>query len=148
MVRTDERAQFVAAFPPPWPDAFITRSTAAWAIVLLGALSHPGAMLVGYSGSGLPGGAPRFPTTADCVAPPTPGENVRVVVGYADSYPEANALRARATAAGLKGTELAQDGCGRLRVFVDDVAAAAASRLIAAADVAQLDPSLESDPDS
>ncbi len=70
------------------------------------------------------------------------------MVGYADSYPEAVALRARAAAAGLTDTELAQDGCGRLRVFVDDLAPGDASRLVAEASVARLDPSLESDPDS
>ena len=133
---------------PPWPDAFITRSTAAWAIVFVGLLSHPGAMRVGYSGSGLPGGAPRFPTVDDCVSPPTPDGRVRVVIGYADSYPEANLLRARAVAAGVRGTELGQDGCGRVRVYVDDVSNVAASqRMIEMTRAAGLGSSLELDTD-
>ena len=61
----------------------------------LGVLSHPGAMLLGYSGSGLPGGLPHFPSAADCVSAPVDGEPVRMVVGYADTYQEANGSRAR-----------------------------------------------------
>jgi hypothetical protein len=129
-------------------DAFISRSTAAWAIVLVGVLSHPVSMLVGYSGSGLPGGLPRLPGTADCISAPAPGEPVRIVVGYADSYPEANAMRERALRAGLSGTEVAHDGCGRLRVFVDDLPTVGSSQaLMAEAQAASLEPSLELDPD-
>lgn len=132
----------------PGLHALLWRSRAAWVIVLVGVLSHPGSMLVGYSGSGLPGGLPSFPGPASCVSASAPGENVRVVVGYADSYPEANALRGRAVAAGLARTEVAQDGCGRLRVFVDDVPSVAASeRLISAARSASLEPTLEPDTD-
>jgi hypothetical protein len=106
-------------------------------------------MLVGYSGSGLPGGGPRWPGVADCVTAPAPGRSVRVVVGYAESYPEANAMRERAVSAGLAGTQVARDGCGRLRVFVDDVASVAASQaLVADARAARLDATVELDPDS
>lgn len=130
------------------PHALLWRSSAAWVIVLVGVLSHPGSMLVGYSGSGLPGGLPSFPGPASCASGPAAGENVRVVVGYADSYPEANALRGRAVAAGLAQTEVAQDGCGRLRVFVDDIPSVAASeRLISDARSASLEPTLEPDTD-
>ena len=44
----------------PGVDALFGRSRVAWVIVLVGVLSHPGAMLLGYSGSGLPGGGPSF----------------------------------------------------------------------------------------
>jgi hypothetical protein len=132
----------------PGTRLFLQPSTLAWAIVLVGVLSHPVSMLVGYSGSGLPGGAPSFPSAADCVSAPAADRNVRVVVGYADAYPEAMGLRRRAEEAGLSGTEIAQDGCGRLRVFVDDVPVGEASvALLASARAAQLEPTVESDPD-
>lgn len=128
------------------PDAFVSRSLAAWAMVLVVALAYPAAMVVGYSGQTLPGGLPRFPGTSDCVAAPIPGQRVRFVVGYADSYPEAHALRERAVAAGLRAPEVSQDGCGRLRVFVDDLpTVAAGNALIAPARSVGLEPTLESD---
>ena len=71
----------------------------------------------------------------------------RVVVGYADSYAEATALQRQARAAGLGATQVAQDGCGRLRVSVDEVAsAAAAATLIAATRDSRLDLTVEADP--
>jgi hypothetical protein len=131
----------------PGPDALIRRSAAAWLIVLVGALSHPGSMLVGYSGSGLPGGWPSFPGTAGCVAEPAGGANVRVVVGYADSYPEAIAMQQQARDAGLPATKAGQDGCGRLRVYVDDVTPTTAQALVAAAHSGGLNPTVELDLD-
>lgn len=128
----------------PGPDAFVCRSLAAWAIVLVATLAYPASMLVGYSGQTLPGGLPRFPSTSDCVSASVPGEKVRLVVGYADSYPEAIVLRERAAAAGLRGTQVSQDGCGRLRVFVDDLPTiAAATALMENARSAHLEPTFE-----
>jgi hypothetical protein len=122
--------------------------TAAWAVVLVGVLSHPGSALVGYSGSGLPGGGLSFPGTAGCDAAPVAGANVRLVVGYADSYPEATAMRERARGAGLRDVEASQDGCGRLRVYVDDLPTiAAAEALQIEAQAAGLRPTVELDPD-
>lgn len=101
----------------PGPDALVWRSLAAWAIVVVGVLSHPGSMLLGYSRSGLPGGAPVFPTHADCVAH-TPADAAGRLVGYADSYPEAFQLRRRALDDGLANVRVRRDDCGRVRVFV------------------------------
>jgi hypothetical protein len=121
---------------------------AAWAIVLVGVVSHPGSALVGYSGSGLPGGWLSFPGMAGCDAAPVAGANVRLVVGYADSYPEATAMRERAREAGLNDVEASQDGCGRLRVYVDDLPTiAAAEALQVEAQAAGLRPTVELDPD-
>ena len=132
----------------PGPDVLFRSSWAAWAVVLVGVLSHPGSALVGYSGSGLPGGWPSFPGTAGCDVPPVDGANVRLVVGYADSYPEAVALRDRARGVGLTGVEASQDGCGHLRVYVDDLPTmAAAEGLLVEAQAAGLSPTLELDPD-
>jgi hypothetical protein len=119
----------------------------AWAIVLVGLLSHPGSALLGYSGSGLPGGWLTFPGTAGCDADPVAGANARLVVGYADSYPEATTMRDRARSAGLGDVEASQDGCGRLRVYVDDLPTAAAEGMLAEAQAAGLSPTVELDPD-
>jgi hypothetical protein len=128
---------------PPAFEALVSRSRWAWAVVLLGLLSHPAAMLVGYSGSGLPGGAPRWPGPSDCVSAAAPGLQARVVVGYAGSYPEADLVRRRALAAGLSGVRVAQDGCGRARVFVDVESPEESGALIAAARAANMTPTLE-----
>jgi hypothetical protein len=129
----------------PGRFAHLWHSRVAWVIVLAGVLSHPVSMLVGYSGSGLPDEFPSFSRVAGCEPAPMLGEQVRVVVGYADSYPEANAMRNRA---GLRQTEVAQDGCGRLRVFVDDVPTSAASESVSAdARAAGFEPTIERDPD-
>lgn len=119
------------------------RSRAAWAVVLVGLLSHPVSMLVGYSGSGLPGGSPRWPGHADCVSAPAPGQKARVVVGYADSYREANVMRRQALAAGLADVQVAQDGCGRARVFVEAGSPTESQALVAVARAANLDATLE-----
>jgi hypothetical protein len=70
------------------------------------------------------------------------------VLGYAGSYQDALALRRSASAAGVGEPAVAQDGCGRLRVFLGGVAPADSDRLVAAARAAGLDPSLEHDPGS
>ena len=130
------------------PDALFQPSKLAWVIVLFGLLSHPGSMLVGYSGSGLPGGLPIFPGTAGCAAPPVANASVRVVLGYADSHLQASALRKRARAAGLTDVAVGQDGCGRLRVYVDDVPTMkAAQALLADARASRLGATVERDSD-
>jgi len=141
--RGEPEAAVAAA--PPGRDALLWRSRAAWAIVGLAALSHPGAMLVGYSGSGLPGGAPHFPSASDCLSPPAPEGGSRLVVGYAESYPEAFAMHERARRAGLM-PQMARDGCGRLRVYVDDLAPREAASALEDAQAADLEPTLELDP--
>jgi hypothetical protein len=131
----------------PVRDAFLWKSPWLWTIVAVGALSHPGAMLAGYSGSGLPGGAPLFLASSDCALEPVPGGRVRVVVGYTESLPEALALRAQAADAGLEQAEIAKDGCGRVRVYADGLLPAAAAQAVAdLAATGTLRPTLEHDP--
>jgi hypothetical protein len=131
----------------PGPDGILWRTLGAWAIVLVGVASHPASMVLGYSGSGLPGGAPSLPGPGDCVLAPRPQRMVRLVVGHAGSYPDAMELSRRARRAGLRSVEMGQDGCGRVRVFVDDIGTvAAASRLAATARAAGLESTLELDP--
>jgi hypothetical protein len=102
----------------PGPDGILWRSLGAWAIVLVGVLSHPVSMLAGYSGSGLPGGRPAFAGPGACVIAAPPGPPAPRVVGYASSYAAAGELRRRAVAAGARDVRLEQDGCGRVRVFL------------------------------
>ena len=133
---------------PSAPDALFRPSRLAWVVVLVGLLSHPAAMLVGYAGSGLPGGRPSLSATARCTPAPVAGRSVRVVLGYVDSYPKAITLRERARRAGLVEVENSQDDCGRLRVFVDDVPSIdVAQSLLVDARAAGLSPAVELDPD-
>jgi len=101
-----------------------------------------------YSAFTLADGAPRFPRADDCVKVPVEGERVRVVFGYRATYAEAIALRDRALEVGFQGTDAAQDGCGRVRVYVDDVpSVAVGAEIVQEARTVDLEPTLELDPD-
>jgi hypothetical protein len=90
------------------------RRIAPWAIAALAALAYPLAVLA-------LGNGPEFPTRTDCVRPPTGEGELQVVFGYRDSESEARKLRDEVLAVGFLGTEVERDGCGRVRVAVDDV---------------------------
>lgn len=66
-------------------------------------------------------GGPKFPTRTDCVTPATADGDIVAVFGYFDSEREAAGLRDRALDVGFTGTELARDGCGRVRVAVGGI---------------------------
>ena len=66
-------------------------------------------------------GGPRFPTRDDCVRPATADGEIDAVFGYFDDELEAAAVRDRALGAGFTGTELAWNGCGRVRVAVGGI---------------------------
>jgi hypothetical protein len=73
---------------------------------------------------------------------------VRVVLGYTETYAEATAILGRARDLGFASTEVAQDGCGRLRVFIDDVASEAIGRRVASRVLAEgFRPTVENDSD-
>jgi hypothetical protein len=128
---------------------FRGRGLLPWAIVVAAALAYPGSMVVGYSGLRLPGGPPPFPSADDCVQSPAEGSRVRVVFGYESSYPSALALRARAVNAGFQAVDVAQDGCGRLRVYLDDLPSVAVGRAhVSDAEAAGLDATVEADTDA
>lgn len=95
------------------------RSALAWLLVAAALVGYPASALTGYAGFRLPGGLPTFPSADECAEPPVEGAPVRLVLGYRESYAEAETLRARAARAGFAGAEIAQDGCGRLRVSLD-----------------------------
>jgi 4-amino-4-deoxy-L-arabinose transferase-like glycosyltransferase len=124
--------------------AWSTRFLVPWTIVLAALLLYPASMAVGYSGFRLPGGLPPFPNREECVRAPADGEPVRLVFGYEHSYVDANELRDRARQAGFARTGVARDGCGRLRIFVDNVPSIPAGEELAVqARAAGLEPSLE-----
>jgi hypothetical protein len=131
----------------PARERSLAHAVLPWAIVLIPVLAYPGSMAVGYSGFRLPGGKPPFPTASECVHAPKPRQRVGVVLGYRGSYVAANQLRGDAVAAGLGHIKVAQDGCGRLRVFVDDVRPAAVAGVVARAEAAGFRTRLELDPD-
>ena len=116
------------------------RARVAVAIVVVALAVYPAVTLAG--------GKPRFPSAYDCVQAPVEGQRVLVVFGYRDTYPEAILLRNRALAVGFLGMEAAQDGCGRVRVFVDDVPTiAVGEEVIREAGTVDLEPTLEFDSD-
>jgi len=106
------------------------------------------AALAVYPAVTLARGTPRFPSADDCVQAPVEGQKVRVVFGYRDTYPEAIAVRDRALEVGFQGTEAAQDGCGRVRVFLDDIPSiTVGEEIVEEAGTVDLEPTLELDPD-
>jgi hypothetical protein len=136
--RTD--AGLAAGRSASWP---VWRAAAPWAVVALVALAYPLAGVAGISSFRLPGGPPRFPSPDECVVPVRSGEPVRLVVGYAGSYAEASLLRARAAAAGVAGTVAAPDGCGRVRVALDEPDTRDAADKVARLRAAGLEPTVE-----
>jgi hypothetical protein len=88
----------------------------SWLAVAIVAVS-----LVAYPLATVAGGAPKFPTRADCVHAAVEGEPVNIVFGRFDSPLEAKALRHRVVAAGFIGTEVIADGCGRWEAVLQNV---------------------------
>lgn len=126
-----------AAATPVWKRA--VPAWAPWAVVVAAFLLYPSITLAG--------GRPSFPSHRDCVLSPASGQKVRVVFGYANTYPEAIVLRDHALAVGFKGTHAAADGCGRVRVSVDGVPSPdVGAAVIEEAKKVGLDPTLELDP--
>lgn len=120
----------------------------SWAVLLFALLAYPASIAAGYSGLRLPGGPPPFPDRGECAPAPVPGAPVRVVFSYERSYRDAHGVRRQAREAGFRTTEVARDGCGRLRIFLDDVSSVAAGEELAGqARAAGLEPTLERDPD-
>ncbi len=109
----------------------------SWLVVAIAVLAYPLVVLV-------LSGAPSFPSRTDCVVAPTGQGEYRVVFGYRDSELEAVELRDRALAVGFQGTEISRDGCGRVRVAVDDIPSREiGEEVIRQARTVDLDPTLE-----
>jgi len=108
-----------------------------WLVVAVAALGYPLAVLA-FSGG------PDFPSRTDCVLTLTDEGEYQVVFGYRDSELEALELRDRVLAVGFQGTEITRDGCGRVRVAVDDIPSReVGEEVIRQARTVDLDPTLE-----
>jgi len=83
-------------------------------IVVGAALAYPLAVLAFA-------GAPHFPSRDDCVVEVTGEGEYEVVFGYRDSQYEARALQDEVVAVGFGGIDTEHDGCGRVRVSLDDL---------------------------
>jgi hypothetical protein len=92
----------------------------------------------------LAGGAPRFPTRADCAAPARAGAPIDAVFGHFDDQAAAQASQRNVTRLGFTGSEIEPDGCGSLKVVVHGVPSLAVGReLIAEARRVGVDVRLE-----
>ncbi|MEX2049122.1 MAG: hypothetical protein WEB90_06055 [Gemmatimonadota bacterium] len=136
---TDARAPSAGIQSGAW-----ARTALPWALLFIAVLGYPASMLAGTSAFRLPGGFPSFPSPTECTQPPVEGEKVRVVFGYERTYAEANVLRRRVATVSQEA-EIAQDGCGRLRVFVDDLPSPVGRRILDDAREAGFSPALERD---
>lgn len=121
-----------AAEEPGWQTAL------AWGLVVVGAIAYPATLLA-------EGGA-RFPKASDCVHAPAGSGSVLVVFGHEPSYPAALRLRARAAAQGTSPVRVAQDGCGRVRVFVGAASKTDGEEIVRRAKAAGLPARLEAGP--
>ena len=66
-------------------------------------------------------GNPSFPTRDECIHPAAMDGDIDAVFGYFDDEIAAAAVRDRALGVGFVGTELAWNGCGRVRVSVGGI---------------------------
>lgn len=89
------------------------RRAVPWLVVVALVLVYPAFVLAT--------GGPEFPSRDDCVVPATTDGDIDAVFGYFESEREAAEMRDRAVATGFVGTELAWNGCGRVRVAVGGI---------------------------
>ena len=98
------------------------RAILPWAIVLIAALVYPLAVLAG--------GAPRFPSRAECVHVAQADGNLEVVFGYFDSEARAQALLDRVLSVGFKGSKIERNACGRVKVVVQGITTLAVGKSV------------------
>jgi hypothetical protein len=79
------------------------------------------AVVLAYPVATLARGEPSFPTRDDCARPATEDGDIDAVFGYFDSESEAAEVRDHALEVGFIGTEMAWNGCGRVRVAVGGI---------------------------
>jgi hypothetical protein len=100
---------------------------------LLVALAIVAVALFGYPLLSFAGGAPRFPTRAECVRPAAgDAPDLHVVYGRFDQLPAAESLLADITEVGFVGAELQLDGCGNWMVLYDGIETYAQGEALAA----------------
>jgi hypothetical protein len=88
--------------------------TALWLVLVVLVLTYPTLVLAIE-------GVPGFPSRDDCARPVKAGSGIDAVFGYFDTEADAARVRNRALAVGFDGTELAWNGCGRVRVALADI---------------------------
>jgi hypothetical protein len=91
-----------------------------WVILLAGVLLYPAVVVAE--------GAPRFPHAGECIHPAEGEGEVEAVFGRFRDRAEAAAVRKRALASGFREIEVVRDGCGFLRVVLDEVPSLAVGR--------------------
>jgi hypothetical protein len=101
----------------------VNRRIVPWALVLAAAIGYP----VGE----LSAGAPHFPARSDCVDIAKKDGEIEAVFGRFDRRADAEARLRVALGRGFKGSEIASDGCGRLKVFVQGIRTLAVGRELA-----------------
>jgi len=100
------------------------KSRLAWTIVVVAALAYPLAVLAG--------GAPRFPSRAECVRPATTDQNIEAVFGRYSTQDAADSSLRRVLGLGFSGAQIEPDGCGLLKLAVDGVPSLVVGRDLAA----------------
>jgi hypothetical protein len=89
------------------------RSALPVALVSVVALAYPLGVVAG--------GAPSFPSRADCIHRATADGDLEVVFGYSDSEAQAQALLTRVLAVGFKGSQIERNACGQVKVAVHGI---------------------------
>jgi hypothetical protein len=92
---------------------WVRQPALAWSLVFVAAVAYPVAALAG--------GAPRFPSVAECIVPATSGDEIEVVFGRFDTYAEAVRMQEEVRHDGFQGTQVRADGCGRIKVTLEGV---------------------------
>jgi len=90
------------------------RYAALWCVVGALLLVYPVVVLT-------TAGGPTFPSRDECIHPAQTDGDIDAVFGYFDDEIAAAAVRDRALEVGFVGTELAWNGCGRVRVAVGGI---------------------------
>ena len=89
------------------------RRVVPWLVVAVVVLAYP---VVTFAR-----GEPSFPTRDECARPATTDGDIDAVFGYFDNESEAVEVRDQALEVGFIGTEMAWNGCGRVRVAVGGI---------------------------
>jgi hypothetical protein len=89
-------------------------------ILLLGLVLYP-ALVVAQ-------GTPRFPHARECIHPAMGEGEVEAVFGRFRDRGEARVVRNRALASGFREIKIVRDGCGFLRVVLDEIPSLAVGR--------------------
>jgi len=102
----------------------VSRRVAPWALVLAAAIGYP----IGVVSAG----TPHFPERSDCVELARKDGEIDAVFGHFDRRADAEARLRVVLGRGFKGSEIASDGCGRLKVVVHGIRTLAVGRELAA----------------